>query len=122
MSNHTVYASTDLLEAALGVGATTGIDDQKALALVSASRVWDRLTGEVIGDDPMTSPYTVTVVPRDAQVISAVIKMAVRFYREPDAVFGIMAAGDIGVAVRQLFPDMGPYLLGQRRANAWGIA
>lgn len=122
MSTHAVLAPEALLTDALGVGDTDGIDDRVRLALVQASRVWQRLEGQVIGDDPMTSPFVVTVVPASAEVISAVVKMAVRFYKDPDVPFGILAAGDTGLAVRRVFPELAPYLLGRRRGNAWGIA
>jgi hypothetical protein len=122
MSTHAVLAPEQLLIDALGVGEAEGLDDRVRLALVQASRIWQRLEGEVVGDDPMTSPYEVTVVPASAEVISAVIKMAVRFYRDPDVPFGILAAGDTGLAVRQVFPEIAPYLYGRRTRNAWGIA
>lgn len=122
MSTHAVLAPEELLVDAIGVGETAGVDDRVRLALVQASRVWQRLEGEVIGDDPMTSPFAVTVVPASAEVISAVVKMAVRFYRDPDVPFGILAAGDTGLAVRRVLPELGAYLLGRRHGNAWGIA
>lgn len=122
MSTHAVLAPEQLLVDALGVDDSDGLDDRVRLALITASRVWLRLVGDPVGDDPMTSPYAVTVVPASAEVIGAVIKMAVRFYRDPDAVFGIMAAGDIGLAVRRMFPELTPYLFGRRRGNSWGVA
>lgn len=122
MSTHAVLAPEALFVDALGVGDTVGLDDRVRLALVMATRVWLRATGEPVGDDPMESPYEVTVVAASAEVVAAVIKMAVRFYRDPDVPFGIMASGDFGVAVRRVFPELGPYLLGRRRGNAWGLA
>lgn len=122
MSTHAVLAPEEMFVDALGVGEATGLDDRVRLALVMASRVWLRATGEQVGDDPMTSPYEVSVVPASAEVIAAVVKMAVRFYRDPDVPFGIMAAGDVGLAVRRVFPELGPYLLGRRAGNAWGLA
>lgn len=122
MSTHAVLAPEELLVDAIGVGDAVGLDDRVRLALVQASRVWQRLEGQVIGDDPMTSPFAVTVVPASAEVISAVVKMAVRFYKDPDVPFGILAAGDTGLAVRRVFPELAPYLFGRRRGNAWGVA
>jgi hypothetical protein len=78
--------------------------------------------GDPVGDDPMTPPYSVTTVPASAEVVQAVIKMGVRFYRDPDVAFGILQAGEIGVAVRRVFPELTPYLFGRRRGNAWGLA
>ena len=122
MSTHAVLAPEELLVDAIGVGDATGLDDRVRLALVMASRVWLRATGEQVGDDPMTSPYEVSVVPASAEVIAAVVKMAVRFYSDPAVAFGVFQAGDVGMAVRRLFPELGPYLLGRRSGNAWGLA
>lgn len=122
MSTHAVLAPEALLVDAIGVGDAEGLDDRVRLALVLASRVWLRAVGEQVGDDPMTSPYAVTVVPASAEVVAAVVKLGVRFYRDPDVAFGILQAGDVGVAVRRVFPDLAPYLFGRRRGNAWGVA
>lgn len=122
MSTHAVLAPEALLVDAIGVGDAVGLDDRVRLALVLASRVWLRAVGEQVGDDPMTSPYEVTVVPASAEVVAAVVKLGVRFYRDPDVAFGILQAGDVGVAVRRVFPDLAPYLFGRRRGNAWGVA
>lgn len=122
MSTHAVLAPEELLVDALGVGESVGLDDRVRLALVMATRVWLRAVGDPVGDDPMTPPYTVTTVPASAEVVSAVIKMGVRFYRDPDVAFGILAAGDTGLAVRRVFPDLSPYLFGRRRGSAWGVA
>lgn len=122
MSTHPVLAPEQLLVDALGTDDTVGLDDRVRLALVMASRVWLRAVGEPVGDDPMTSPYEVTEVAASAEVVAAVVKMGVRFYRDPDVAFGILAAGDTGLAVRRVFPDLAPYLFGRRRGNAWGLA
>jgi hypothetical protein len=122
MSTHAVLAPEALLVDALGVGDSDGLDDRVRLALVMATRVWLRAVGDPVGDDPMTPPYAVTTVPASAEVVQAVIKMGVRFYRDPDVAFGILQAGEIGVAVRRVFPELTPYLFGRRRGNAWGIA
>lgn len=122
MSTHAVLAPEELFVDAIGAGDASGLDDRVRLALIMASRVWLRATGEQVGDDPMTSPYEVTVIPASAEVIAAVIKMGVRFYSDPAVAFGVFQAGDVGMAVRRLFPELGPYLLGRRSGNAWGIA
>lgn len=122
MSTHAVLAPEALLVDALGVGDSDGLDDRVRLALVLATRVWQRAVGDPVGDDPMTSPYAVTVVAASAEVVAAVVKLGVRFYRDPDVAFGILQAGDVGVAVRRVFPDLAPYLFGRRRGNAWGVA
>lgn len=122
MSTHAVLAPEELLVDALGVGEATGLDDRVRLALVQASRVWARLEGQPVADDPMTSPYSVTAVPASAEVVAAVVKMAVRFFRDPDVPFGIMASGDVGIAVRRMFPELAPYLYGRRSGTSWGIA
>jgi hypothetical protein len=122
MSTHAVLAPEALLGDALGVGDSDGLDDRVRLALVMATRVWLRAVGDPVGDDPMTPPYSVTTVPASAEVVQAVIKMGVRFYRDPDVAFGILQAGEIGVAVRRVFPELTPYLFGRRRGNAWGLA
>jgi hypothetical protein len=122
MSTHAVLAPEALLVDALGVGDSDGLDDRVRLALVMATRVWLRAVGDPVGDDPMTPPYAVTTVPASAEVVQAVIKMGVRFYRDPDVAFGILQAGEIGVAVRRVFPELTPYLFGRRRGNAWGLA
>jgi hypothetical protein len=122
MSTHAVLAPEALLVDALGVGDSDGLDDRVRLALVMATRVWLRAVGDPVGDDPMTPPYSVTTVAASAEVVQAVIKMGVRFYRDPDVAFGILQAGEVGVAVRRVFPELSPYLFGRRRGNAWGIA
>jgi hypothetical protein len=122
MSTHAVLAPEALLVDALGVGDSDGLDDRVRLALVMATRVWLRAVGDPVGDDPMTPPYSVTTVAASAEVVQAVIKMGVRFYRDPDVAFGILQAGEIGVAVRRVFPELSPYLFGRRRGNAWGLA
>lgn len=122
MSTHASLVPEDLVTDMLGVGDSDGLEDRVRLAMVTATRIWMRLTGEMVGDDPMTSPYAVTVIPASAEVIQAVAQLTVRCYRNPDAAFGVLQYGDVGVAVRRVFPDMAPFLLGRRRGNAWGIA
>jgi hypothetical protein len=122
MSTHAVLAPEQLVVDALGIGDSTGLDDRVRLALVTATRIWLRLVGDPVGDDPMTPPYSVTTVPASAEVVQAVIQLAVRCYRNPDAAFGVIQAGDVGVAIRRVFPDMAPFLYGRRRGNAWGLA
>jgi hypothetical protein len=122
MSTHAVLAPEQLVVDALGIGDSTGLDDRVRLALITATRIWLRLVGDPVGDDPMTSPYSVTTVPASAEVVQAVVQLAVRCYRNPDAAFGVIQAGDVGVAIRRVFPDMAPFLYGRRRGNAWGIA
>jgi hypothetical protein len=122
MSTHAVLAPEALLTEARGVGDSEGLDDRVRLALVTATRIWLRLVGDPVGDEPMTPPYSVTTVAASAEVIQAVLQLAVRCYRNPDAAFGVIQAGDVGVAVRRVFPDMAPFLFGRRRGNAWGIA
>ena len=122
MSTHAVLAPEQLVIDALGVGDSEGLDDRVRLALVTATRIWLRLTGEMVGDDPMTSPYAVTEVPASAEVVQAVVQLSVRCYRNPDAAFGVLQVGDVSAAVRRVFPDMAPFLYGRRRGNAWGVA
>lgn len=122
MSTHASLVPEALVTDMLGVGESEGLDDRVRLAMVTATRIWLRLTGEMVGDDPMTSPYAVTVVPASAEVVQAVAQLTVRCYRNPDAAFGVIQAGDVGVAVRRVFPDMAPFLYGRRRGNAWGVA
>ncbi len=122
MSTHGVLAPEEMLTDALGVGESEGLEDRVRLALVTATRIWLRLVGDPVGDDPMTSPYAVTTIPASAEVVQAVLQLAVRCYRNPDAAFGVIQAGDVGVAVRRVFPDMAPFLFGRRRGNAWGVA
>jgi len=122
MSTHAVLAPEQLVVDALGVGDSEGLDDRVRLALITATRIWLRLVGDPVSDDPMTSPYAVTVVPASAEVVQAVLQLAVRCYRNPDVAFGVLQAGDVGLAVRKIFPDIAPFLYGRRRGNAWGIA
>ncbi len=122
MTTHAVLAPEELLVDALGVGDSEGLDDRVRLALITATRIWLRLVGDPVGDDPMVSPYTVTTVAASAEVIQAVLQLSVRCYRNPDAAFGVLQVGDVSAAVRRVFPDVAPFLFGRRRGNAWGIA
>lgn len=122
MSTHGSLVPEELAVDMLGIGDSDGLEDRVRLAMVTATRIWLRLTGEILGDDPMTSPYAVTVIPASAEVIQAVAQLTVRCYRNPEAAFGVVQAGEIGLAVRRVFPDMAPFLYGRRRGNAWGVA
>jgi hypothetical protein len=122
MSTHAVLAPEQLVVDALGIGDSTGLDDRVRLALVTATRIWLRLVGDPVGDDPMTSPYSVTTVPASAEVVQAVVQLAIRCYNHPDVAFGVLQTGDTGMAIRKAFPELAPYLFGRRRGNAWGLA
>lgn len=122
MSTHSVLVPEDEVVAAIGVGDASGLENRVRLAMVTATRIWLRLTGEAVGDDPMTPPYAVTLVPASAEVVQAVLQLSVRCYRNPEAAFGILQSSDVPVMVRRVFPDMAPFLYGRRRGNAWGIA
>jgi hypothetical protein len=123
VSEHSVYATKDDLAAVLSVGQTPGVADRLALALILASRWVDYRIGRTSAadlDTSLTSPYSVTVVPRPAGQVAATLAAAARFYGSADVPFGILQVGDVGMAVRSTIPEAEIHLIGQRKS--WGIA
>lgn len=92
-----------------------------ARAAVIGTRVVAAYRGLTLSDagdamDPSNATELVDATPQDQQ---AALVVAVRVYRSPDAVFGVIGA-DVATAVRSYIPDLDIILFGLDRS--WGIA
>lgn len=92
-----------------------------ARAAVIGTRVVAAYRGLTLADaddamDPDNLTELTSALPQDQQ---AALLVAVRCYRGPDAVFGLIGA-DVATAVRSYIPDLDIILMGLGRS--WGIA
>lgn len=84
--------------------------------VVQAYRGLASLTDADEAMDPDNATELVPALPQDQQ---AALLVAVRCYRAPDAVFGVIGA-DVATAVRSYIPDLDVLLMGLDRS--WGVA
>jgi hypothetical protein len=99
-----LYVTADELAAILGPGADPG---RVELAATAVSEWIDARTGRRF-DDPFAGP-----VP--ARIHQLALNGALRFYHDPEAPYGVIAASsDVPMYMRGLMTDADPLLLGLR--------
>lgn len=113
-----VYASRAELQAVIGAGSSDAVNDRLDLALIAATRWVQYRVGtlETTDDDALEAPYTLTVVAATPGQKAACLAAATRFYKAPDAPFGVLGGGEYAVIVRTAIPEAELLLFGQREA------
>lgn len=111
-----VYLTRDELNAVLGAGLTTGIEDRLDMACIVASRWVDYRVGNPVGEDDLEPPYTLTREACPPAWTAAALVVAVRFFKAPDVPFGVMTVGEGGMSVKTYIPEAEMILFGHRVA------
>ncbi len=109
-----VFASPAELRAALG---NVGDTNRLGMALLVATRwVLHRLGYTFTDTELPADPAAITVTPVAVRSSwrQATIAAAVRFYKSPEAPFGVLGGFDMATYVRMSIPDVDMLLLGER--------
>lgn len=119
-----VFVAPDELAPSVGgAAAASAQPDRLALACITATLWVAQRVGATITAGDLVPPYATARIACDPRWTAAATIAAIRFYRSPDAPFGVLGGlGDMAVTVRQSIPEAELVLQGARLAAAgWGI-